>query len=66
MAASRLEKCGTAVIIMDGKAYQLDSSNGEVTICEIHELSSNQEETDTRVPPLYCQTSVQVSCSEDS
>ena len=34
---------------MDGKAYQLDSSNGEVTTCEIHELSSDQEETDTRV-----------------
>ena len=49
LAASRLEKCGTAVIIVDGKAYQLDSSNGEVTTCEIHELSSDQEETDTRV-----------------
>ena len=49
LAASRLEKCGTAVIIVDGKAYQLDSSNGEVTTCEIHELSSDQEETDTWV-----------------
>ena len=49
MAASRLEKCGRAVIIVDGKAYQLDSSNGEVTTCEIHQLPSDQEETDTRV-----------------
>ena len=49
MAASRLEKCGTAVIIVDGKAYQLNSSNGEVTTCEIHELSSDQEETHTQV-----------------
>ena len=49
MAASRLEKCGTAVAIVDGKAYQLDSYNGEVTTHEIHELSSDQEETDTRV-----------------
>ena len=49
MAASRLEKCGTAVAIVDGNAYQLDSCNGEVTTHEIHELSSDQEETDTRV-----------------
>ena len=49
VAASRLEKCGTAVAIVDGKAYQLDSCNGEVTTHDIHELSSDQEEKDTRV-----------------
>ncbi|XP_072029165.1 uncharacterized protein [Amphiura filiformis] len=48
-AASRLEKSGTAVVVVEGKAYQLDSSNGNVTSREIHELESNQEETDTRV-----------------
>ena len=31
-AATRLEKCGTAVIAVDGKAYQLDSVDGEVSI----------------------------------
>ena len=30
-AASRLEKCGTAVAIVEGRAHQLDSSNGEVS-----------------------------------
>ena len=49
MTASRLQKCGTAVAIVDGNAYQLDSCNGEVTTHEIHELSSDQEETDTLV-----------------
>ena len=29
-AASRLEKCHTAVVVVDGKAYQLESSHGEV------------------------------------
>ncbi|KAK3700755.1 hypothetical protein QZH41_010937 [Actinostola sp. cb2023] len=48
-AASRLDKCGKAVVVVEGKAYQLDSSNGDVTAHEIHELTSNQEETDTRV-----------------
>ena len=32
-AASRLQKCGTAIVIIDGKAYQLDSSDGKVTMC---------------------------------
>lgn len=34
VAASRLEKCGTAVVTVEGKAYQLDSSHGEVSICD--------------------------------
>ncbi len=49
VAASRLQKCGTAVIVKEGKAYQLKSSNGEVMTNEIPELSSDQEETDTRI-----------------
>ncbi|XP_063959228.1 uncharacterized protein LOC135154916 [Lytechinus pictus] len=48
-ATSRLEKSGTAVVVVEGKAYQLDTSDGNVTPHEIHELESNQEETDTRV-----------------
>jgi hypothetical protein len=47
--ATRLEKCGTAVAIVDGMAYQLISSNGQVRTCEVHEFTSDQKETDTRV-----------------
>lgn len=31
-AASRLEKCGIVVAVVDGKAYLLDSSDGDVSI----------------------------------
>ena len=31
-AASRLDKCGTAVAVMEGKAYQLATSDGDVSI----------------------------------
>lgn len=31
-AASRLEKCGTAVAVVEGKAYLLDTSDGDVSI----------------------------------
>ena len=50
-ASDRIAKCGTAIIIVDGKAYQLKISaeGGEVECQEIYELRSNQEETDTRV-----------------
>ena len=39
--ASRLEKCGTAVVVVEGKAYQLKSSGGNVSIltCIIHLLA---------------------------
>ena len=30
-AASRIEQCGTALVIVDGKTYQLQSSDGEVS-----------------------------------
>ena len=30
-AASRMEQCGTALVIVDGKTYQLQSSDGEVS-----------------------------------
>ena len=32
-AASRIEQCGTALVVVDGKAYQLQSSDGEVSNC---------------------------------
>lgn len=42
-AASRLEQFGTAMVVVDGKAYQFDSSHGDVSIlkllaniCEAH------------------------------
>lgn len=31
-SASWLEKCGTAVAVVEGKAYQMDSSDGNVSI----------------------------------
>ncbi|KAJ8333924.1 hypothetical protein SKAU_G00412430 [Synaphobranchus kaupii] len=48
-AASQLEKCGVAIVIVEGKAHHLDSSDGKVMLHEIPELSSDQEETDTWV-----------------
>lgn len=83
-AASRLDRCGLALVVVEGKAYQLTSSEGavstraysshtlaqaltgfcfafliQVTVSEIHELVSNQEETDTRVV-LYLKYAVQM------
>ncbi|KAM3602468.1 uncharacterized protein V6R79_004691 [Siganus canaliculatus] len=48
-AASRLEKCKKAVVCVDGRAYDLTSTNGEVQTSEIHALRSNQEKTDMRI-----------------
>lgn len=48
-AASRLEKTDMAVLIVEGRAHKLTSSNGKVEAHEIHTIYSNQEETDTRV-----------------
>ena len=49
MAAHGLAKCWTAVVTVDEMVYKLNSSNGEVTTCEIQEMSSNKDETDTLV-----------------
>ncbi|EDO31951.1 predicted protein [Nematostella vectensis] len=49
VAASRLEKCDRGILVVEGKAYQCELLNGDVTTHELHELTSNQEETDTRV-----------------
>ncbi|XP_076134083.1 uncharacterized protein LOC143116692 isoform X3 [Alosa pseudoharengus] len=48
-SASRLEKCGTAVVVVEGKSYQLESSGGNVTTCEIPQVESTQEQTDTQI-----------------
>ncbi|KAL7397163.1 hypothetical protein ABVT39_017800 [Epinephelus coioides] len=48
-ATSGLAKCETAVLIVEGTAYQLTSLDGEVEVIEIHALQSDQEETDSRV-----------------
>ena len=48
-AVCRIEKCGTAVFVVGGKAFQFQIANGGVHCQEIHELCSDQEETDTRV-----------------
>ncbi|XP_033987161.1 uncharacterized protein LOC117483109 [Trematomus bernacchii] len=48
-AASRLERTEMAVLIVEGRAHQLLSSNGKVEVRELPTIYSNQEETDTRV-----------------
>ncbi|XP_048577521.1 uncharacterized protein LOC5506308 [Nematostella vectensis] len=49
VAASRLEKCDRGILVVEDKAYECEPLNGDVTTHELHELTSNQEETDTRV-----------------
>lgn len=39
--ASRLEKCGTALVVVEGKAYELHSSEGKVSHRISHELSNH-------------------------
>uniref|UniRef100_UPI00358FB7B0 uncharacterized protein n=1 Tax=Myxine glutinosa TaxID=7769 RepID=UPI00358FB7B0 len=46
---SRLERTEMAVLIVEGRAHQFVSMNGEVEIRELPTIYSNQEETDTRV-----------------
>uniref|UniRef100_UPI00358E00C9 uncharacterized protein isoform X5 n=1 Tax=Myxine glutinosa TaxID=7769 RepID=UPI00358E00C9 len=54
-AASRIEKSMKAVVCVDGRSYDLTSTNGkflyllQVQTSEIYELRSNQEETDSRI-----------------
>uniref|UniRef100_UPI00358FCD05 uncharacterized protein n=1 Tax=Myxine glutinosa TaxID=7769 RepID=UPI00358FCD05 len=48
-AASKLERTEMAVLIVEGRAHQLVSSNGKVEVRELPTIYSNQEETDTRV-----------------
>ena len=48
-AVPTLKKCETAIIVVEGNAYQLLESNSKIDIREIHGLKSNQEETDSRV-----------------
>ena len=47
-AVSRIEKIGTAVAVVEGKAYQLESTGGEVSI-----LSFNSHNSDTSSPTLF-------------
>ncbi|XP_033949403.1 uncharacterized protein [Pseudochaenichthys georgianus] len=48
-AASWIEKSMKAVVCVDGRSYDLTSTNGKVQTSEIYELRSNQEETDSRI-----------------
>ena len=48
-AATRLEACQEAILIVNGKAHKLSVANGKVEVAEIQHLYSTQEETDTRV-----------------
>ena len=47
-AASHITKCSTAILIVEGKAFEFKSTTGEVEVNEIFSLFSNQEESDTR------------------
>uniref|UniRef100_UPI00358F4B42 putative helicase MOV-10 n=1 Tax=Myxine glutinosa TaxID=7769 RepID=UPI00358F4B42 len=48
-AVSTLERTDMAVLIVEGEAHQLISSNGKVEVRELTTICSDQEETDTRV-----------------
>ena len=48
-ASSRFESCSQPILIVKGKAHKLTVFNGKPVVTEIHELYSNQEETDTRI-----------------
>ena len=50
-ASSRIESCSQPILIVNvkGRAHKLTVVNGKPTVTEIHELYSNQEETDTRI-----------------
>lgn len=49
LSATRLERCRTSILIVDGKAHRLVTEDGAVSDNEVFELRSDQEETDTRV-----------------
>ncbi|XP_060763263.1 uncharacterized protein LOC132872444 isoform X2 [Neoarius graeffei] len=48
-AASRIERSMRAVVCVDGKSYDITSTNGKVQTSEIYALRSNQEETVSRI-----------------
>ena len=48
-ASSRIKSCSQLILIVKGRAHKLTVVNGKATVTEIHELYSNQEETDTRI-----------------
>ena len=48
-AVTRLQSCSTAIVIVQGKAFQIAAPDGDVVVSEIPELYSKQEETDTWV-----------------
>ena len=47
--ANRLERCQLAITVVKGDAFKFTVQHGGVLVEHLHELSSNQEETDTRV-----------------
>ena len=47
-ASSRIESCSQPILFVKGRAQKLTVVNGKATVTEIHELYSNQEETDIR------------------
>ena len=48
-AVSRLKKCGKSLFVLGGKVFELFVHGDQVQTRELHELYSNQEESDTRV-----------------
>ena len=49
VAFSRIKKCATAIMIVNGKAFHFKAIGEDVACEEIQSLYSNQEETYTRV-----------------
>lgn len=49
VAVSSVKKSETSIVVAGGKAFNLTENDGKADAQEIHELTSNQEETDKRV-----------------
>ena len=46
---TRLQKCETAMLVVNGIVHQFKTASGQIEVSEVAEIRSNQEETDTRV-----------------
>ena len=54
IAVSRVKKCESSIVVGSGKAFNLTKNDGKADVQEIHEITSNQEETDTKRFQVSC------------
>ena len=54
IAVSRVKKCESSIAVGSGKAFNLTENDGKADVQEIHEITSNQEETDTKRFQVSC------------